>query len=342
MKDINILVTVPNSDVKDTFLPESVREMLEQLGNVRYNDLNRQYTEDELKEALKDRDIAVIGWGCPRIAGDVIAGNDRLKLIAHTGGSVADYVDASTYAKGIRVVCGNKLFAKSVAEGTIAYMLSALRYIPDQVYDLKAGNWRSPAYVNDRGLLGKQIGILGVGTIARFLMEMLQPFGCTFLVWDDNYTVDPAYLESVHARQTTLEEVMSSCSIVSLHAALTPKSTGMIGRHELEMLPQGAVFINTARGAIIRQSEMVELLQERTDIFAVLDVFAPEPVDLDSPLRQLKNVYLLPHRGGPTVDYRKTIGETVVKEIEKFLAGERDLEHEIVQTVASRMTAQRH
>lgn len=340
--DINILVTIPKGDVMDTFLPPRVREKLELLGTVRYNEMTRQYTEAELTEALKDCDVVVIGWGAPRIAGDVIANNDRLKLIAHTGGSVADYVDASTYEKGIRVICGNKLFAESVAEGTIAYMLSALRYIPDQVYNIKAGNWKDPAYANDRGLIGKQIGILGVGTIARFLMEMLQPFRCSFLVWDDNYTVDPEYLSSVNARQTTLEEVMSTCSIVTLHAALTPKSTGMIGRRELEMMPHGGLFINTARGAIIRQDEMVELLQEREDLFAVLDVLAGEPLEKDSPLRKLKNVYLMPHRGGPTVDYRATVGETVVAEIGRFLAGNPNLEHEITHNVALRMTAHRH
>ncbi|MBQ8310571.1 MAG: hydroxyacid dehydrogenase, partial [Clostridia bacterium] len=303
---MRILVAMPIGKVRDTFLPPHVCAKLESMGEVTYNEMTRQYTRAELHDAALGKDVVVIGWGVPALTDEVIADNDTLKLIVHTGGSVADYVDASTYAKGIRVVCGNKLFAESVAEGTIAYMLSVLRHIPDQVYDLKNGNWHSPEYAYDEGLLCKRIGILGVGAIARFLMEKLQVFRCSFLVWDDNYTVDPAYLASVNARQTSLEEVLTSCPIVTLHASLTGKSFGMIGRRELEMIPHGGVFINTSRGAIIRQNEMVEVLQERPDLRAMLDVFDPEPLDADSPLRNLKNVYLMPHRAGPTVDFRAT------------------------------------
>lgn len=337
---MKIFVAMPVGEVRDTFLPPHVLSKLESLGEVTYNELSRQLTPEELRKTLVGMDVVVIGWGAPRIAGDVIKDNDTLKLIVHTGGSVADYVDDTTYEKGIRVVCGNKLFAESVAEGTIAYMLSVLRHIPDQVYALKNGEWKLPDCAYDQGLLGKRIGILGVGTIARFLMEKLQPFRCSFLVWDDNYTVDPEYLASVNARQTTLEEVMRSCSIVTLHASLTEKSRGMIGRRELEMMPYGGVFINTARGAIIREAEMVELLCERQDLRAMLDVFEHEPLDRESPLRKLKNVYLMPHRAGPTVDFRATIGETVVGEIASYAKG-LPLEHEIVAAVASRMTAHR-
>ncbi len=334
---MKILVTMPKGNVRDTFLPPHVCGMLEALGEVRYNETERQFTPEELKAALVGMDVVVIGWGAPMIAGDAIAENDTLKLVVHTGGSVADFVDHTTYEKGIRVVCGNKLFAESVAEGTIAYMLSVLRHIPDEVYEMRNGNWHNPDYDYTEGLLGKQIGILGVGTIARFLMEKLQAFRCSFLVWDDNYTVDPDYLASVNARQTSLEEVMRTCKIVSLHASLTDKSRGMIGRRELEMMPKGGIFINTSRGAIIREHEMVELLCERQDLRAMLDVFEHEPLDPESPLRKLKNVYLMPHRAGPTVDFRGAIGETVVREIDNFYKG-LHLEHEIVASVASRMT----
>ena len=334
---MKILVTMPKGTVRDTFLPPHVCSLLESYGEVTYNDTEKQLTQEELKAALVGKEVVVIGWGAPMIAGDAIADNDTLRLVVHTGGSVADYVDASTYEKGIRVVCGNKLFAESVAEGTIAYMLSVLRHIPDQVYDLREGKWHDPAHAFDEGLIGKQIGILGVGAIARFLMEKLRPFRCSFLVWDDNYTVDPDYLASVNARQTSLEEVMTTCKIVTLHASLTEKSRGMIGRRELEMMPKGGLFVNTARGAIIREQEMVELLCEREDLRAMLDVFEHEPLDENSPLRKLKNVYLMPHRAGPTVDHRALIGETVVKEIDNYRKGLL-LEHEIVADVASRMT----
>ena len=130
---------------------------------------------------------------------------------------------------------------------------------------------------------------------------------------------------------------MRTCSIVTLHASLTEKSRGMIGRRELELMPKGGVFINTARGAIIRQKEMEAVLAERPDLRAMLDVYDPEPLEEDNPMRKMENVYLMPHKGGPTVDFRATIGATVVEEIARFLRGE-TLEHEIIKDVASRMT----
>ncbi|MBQ9798078.1 MAG: hydroxyacid dehydrogenase [Clostridia bacterium] len=333
---MKIVVTIPQGEVMDTFLSADTRKRLESLGTVVYNESTAQYTPDEVRELLRDAQVVVTGWGTPKLTGELLADNDSLRLIVHTGGSVADLVDEGTYAKGIRVLCGNDMFAESVAEGTIGYMLSALRRIPDDVFTLRNGGWKNG--VVTRGLLGKQIGILGVGAIARHLMRMLQPFHCSFLVWDANYTVDPDYLASVNAKQVSLEEVLTSCNIISLHASLTPKSHGMIGRREFEMMQPGTVFINSARGAIIRQQEMAEVLRDRPELFAVLDVFEVEPLPTDDLLRTLDNVYLIPHRGGPTVDYREQIGAAVVEDIANWING-KELAHEIGVSAAMRMTS---
>ncbi len=335
---MKIVVTIPQGEVRDTFLPSAVCQKLEALGTVVYNDSTVQYTPEEVKEALRGASVVVTGWGTPKLTGELLADNDSLRLVVHTGGSVADLVDEGTYAKGIRVVCGNDMFAESVAEGTIGYMLSVLRHIPHRVNDLRAGGWNNPALFYDRGLIGKQIGILGVGAIARHLMRMLQPFHCSFLVWDDNYTVDPAYLASVNAKQVSLEEVLTNCGIITLHASLTPKSRGMIGKREFELMQENAIFINTSRGAIIRQDEMTEALTSRPDINALLDVFETEPLDVADPLRKLDNVYLIPHKAGPTVDLRAYIGAEVVADIERFINGE-EMKNEIGVAAAMRMTS---
>ncbi|MBQ9784085.1 MAG: hydroxyacid dehydrogenase [Clostridia bacterium] len=335
---MKILVTIPEGLVRDTFLPPDVQSAFAEMGEVVYNTLGRQYTQTELKAALGGVDVVVTGWGTPGITGDVLDGCDSLKLVAHTGGSVADLVDVTTYEKGITVICGNKMFAESVAEGTIAYMMSMLRHIPDYVYSIRNGGWSRGQIEWTDGLFGRTIGILGVGAIARNVMEMLKPFRCKFLVWDDNYTVDPDYLAGVNARQTTLDEVLTSCSIVSLHASMTPASFGLIGKREFMMMQQNALFINTARGAIVRQNEMIEALQERPDLRAVLDVFEVEPVELDSPLRSMQNVYLMPHMAGPTTDHRAAIGRAILADIRSFAEGG-ELKHEIGCAAASRMTS---
>ncbi len=337
---MNILITIPEGAVRDTFLPAPVLEALRQIGSVRMNDLGRQYTGEELKKAVSDAEIAVTGWGTPALRGETIEGNGTLRLIVHTGGSVADLVGADTYEKGIRVLSGNRLYAESVAEGTIAYMLAALRHIPDETAVIKNGGWKNAAFEYNEALLGREVGILGVGTIARDLMQMLRAFRCTFRVWD-NYRVDPAFLASVHAEQCSMEEVLSSCRIVSIHAALNDSTRGMIGKQELSLLPEGALLVNTSRGAILREAELTELLEERPDLHAVLDVFEKEPLPADSRLRKLPNVYLMPHRAGPTVDYRAVIGKALAEDILHFTRGE-EMTHEIPWEAAARMTTQKH
>lgn len=335
---MKILITIPAGGVRNTFVPADVQAALAEMGEVVYNELGRQYTREEIKAALGGVDVAVTGWGTPGITGDVLDNCDSLKIIAHTGGSVADLVDSTTYEKGITVICGNKLFAESVAEGTIAYMTSMMRRIPEYVQELRGDGWQLPYGNHTEGLFDRTIGILGVGAIARNLMEMLKPFRCKFLVWDDNYTVDPAYLASVNARQTSLEEVLTSCSIVSLHASMTASSHGLLGKREFMMMQQGALFINTARGAIVREDEMIEAFRARPDLRAVLDVFVKEPVDTDSPLRKMPNVYLMPHMAGPTIDRRPAIGRALLADIRSFFAGG-ELVHAIGSAAASRMTS---
>ena len=336
----NVLVTLYDGDIKDTFLPREVLDYLEENFNVKYNTLGRNFKPEELKENLKDIDLVLTGWGVPSFGDDMLEGNDRLKMIASTGGSVADIVDAGVYAKGIKVCSGNYYYAESVAEGTVAYIMSALRSIPSHVQNIRNGGWKDPVLLdNAEGILDREIGIISCGAISKGVMELLKPFRCSFKVYS-NHPIDPEYLASVNAKQVSLDELLKTCHIISLHSALNDKTRGSFGREEFEMMQEDAIFINTARGAIIREEEMIEVLKARPKMRAVLDVFCKEPMTPDNPLRTLPNVYCIPHRGGPTIDRRKYIGMAMARELVHFVNGE-PLEHEIAADVASRMTKQK-
>ena len=336
----NVLVTIPDGQPKETFLTPDVREYLDEHFNVRYNPLGRNYTQEELKEELKDIDFAISGWGTPSFGDDVLDGNDRFKMIAHTGGSVADFVDDGVYAKGVKVCSGNYYYAESVAEGTVAYIMSALRSIPSHVQNIRNGGWKDPVLLdNAEGILDREIGIISCGAISKGVMELLKPFRCSFKVYS-NHPIDPEYLASVNAKQVPLDELLKTCHIISLHSALNDKTRGSFGREEFEMMQEDAIFINTARGAIIREAEMIEVIKERPKMRFVLDVFEREPMLPDNELRNLPNVYCIPHMGGPTTDRRRYIGMAMAKEIVRFINGE-PLQHEISPDVASRMTRQK-
>lgn len=138
---------------------------LEALGTVEWNEGCEQFSQEELCERIAGKDICVTGWGSPLFDEKVLAHADRLKLIAHTGGSVKPIVTDAVYERGIRVVSGNRVFAESVAEGVIAYALAALRDIPYYSAQVKAGFWR-PKFEN-RGLLDRSVGIVGYGMTAE-------------------------------------------------------------------------------------------------------------------------------------------------------------------------------
>lgn len=328
-------VTIPAGTVRDEFLTNVTMALLDENFEVSKNELGRNYTSEEMLDAVKDAEVVITGWGTPSFIGAPDEKIKSLKLIAHTAGSVAALVDESIYQRGVRVVSGNELFAESVAEGTIAYMLSMLRKIPDDINGMRDGVlWKHESGIVTRGIIGRDIGIVGFGMITRHLLKMLKPFHPKIKIFS-RYPIDEEFLKEYGATSASIEEVFSS-SVVTLHSSLTPSSVGMVGKKLLSLMPKGAVFINTARGAIVNEKELIEVLAEGS-IYAVLDVFEKEPLDMNSPLRKMPNVYVLPHMAGPTHDRRCHIGLAVAEDAVRFANGE-PLRYELSGEYAKRMT----
>ena len=335
---MKVFVSVPqNSRVMDRFFKKQTIEYLAERFEVVYSPLDRQLKAEEIAEYAGDADVIMTGWGHPMMDGKAME-NTSIKLIAHTGGSVADYVNDEVYESGVRVISGNELYAESVAEGALAYMLAALRKIPDYTGEVRKGGWRLPGPDMSQGILDQTIGIIGVGAISRHLIKMLKPFRVKLKLYS-GYPIDETFLRKNNAVQASLEEIFATCRIVSLHSALNDRTRGMIGKEHFDLLQDGAVFVNTARGAIIREEEMMEALKEKR-FHAVLDVFCIEPLEEDSPLRTMENVYCMPHMGGPTADRTPMITMRLTDEIVRFSKGE-PLQYEISNEYAKRMTKQR-
>lgn len=330
---MNVFVSLPkNGEVMNTFLTENVREYLESNFNVGYWGEERQPTKEEFSSAIRGYNAVITGWAHPSINFDMVKGSG-LKLIAHTGGTVANLVNLDLYDNGIRVISGNKLYGESVAEGTLAYILSGLRRLPYYAQRVRNGEWRTPDDIWE-GLLDRTVGIVGFGTISKILIEMLQTFRVKIKLYSA-YPVDKNFLEKNNAEQTTLEKTMS-CKVVSVHSALNEHTRGMIGKKEFDCLPEGALFVNTSRGRVIVENELIEELKKNR-FNAVLDVYNNEPLPDDSPLRILENVWCIPHMAGPTLDRRPMIAKGVAENIRKFADG-KTMELEISKEYVKRMT----
>ena len=316
-EQIKILVSIPDGEVRDSFFSEEQRVRLERLGCVEWNANAEQYGEEELAEKLRGVDICISGWGNTPFHEKTLKYADKLKLIAHIGGSVRPMVGDAAFERGIRVCSGNRVFAESVAEGVLAYMLCSLRRIGEYEARMAAGEW--PSLIGTRGLLGRSVGLVGYGMIAEYLVKFLKPFGCRIMVSSRHISAEELAEAGIEA--AAAEEIFRTCDIISLHSSLTARTKHSIGADLLNSMKDGALLVNTARGALMHEEALVSVLKERP-VWAALDVFETEPLPMDSPLRECERVLLMPHAAGPTADRRYVVTSHVLDDIGRFLNGE--------------------
>lgn len=334
MNKMRVLVTIPCGPVRDSFIPPRLCQRLETETHVRWNELDRNYTADELAAALGDAQVCITGWGSPRFTEEVLQKAPDLRVIAHTGGTVASLVDAAAYERGIRVLSGNEIYAQSVGEGVICYILTALRDIPKYAGMVQREGWSQPGWYNE-GLLGQRVGLVGFGAVARYTAQMLQPFQVELLICSGHLTDEEA--ARYGGRKASIEEIFSTCKVVSLHMAATPQTYHQVDRRLLDMLEDGALLVNTARGSVIDESALAEAL--RSGRFkAILDVYEQEPLPSSSPLRGLENAILIPHMGGPTIDRRPVVTAGLLDETLRILEQGGPSWLEIDQKAALHMT----
>ncbi len=206
-----------------------------------------------------------------------------------------------------------------MAEFCLGKILMAPKRALWAAQDNKKGDWREGIeyFSGAFEIYGQKIGIIGASNVGRYLVKLLKNFTCDILLYDPYFSAEQAEELGV-TKVETLEEIFSQCRVVSLNAPSTKQTEGMIQGKHFALLQDGAVFINTARGAIVNEQEMIEELKKERFI-ACLDVTEPEPPAEDSPLRSLPNVVLTPHIAGTVAENMARLGTFVADEIEAFV-----------------------
>lgn len=319
---MDILVTLPD-ELRDSLVTDDVEERLEALGDVHWNETGGQFSEAMLRERIDGIDICVTGWGSPKLTNEIVDAAGDLRLVVHIGGSVAPIASEALYDRGIPVCSAVHEMAPYVAEGILGMLLASLRELPRYDAALGRGDWPQDDD-GDATLFGASVGFVGLGSVGEALLDLLAPFGVEVSVYDP-YVGKDRIVGYDFAELGSLEEVLQNADIVSIHAAKTHETLGLLDAERLGQLPDGALLVNAARGAIVEQEALVEVLRTGR-IAAALDVFEPEPLPADSALRTFDNVLLVPHRAGSPS--RRRIAEAMVEEVERFAADE-PLEHRI-------------
>jgi phosphoglycerate dehydrogenase-like enzyme len=249
---------------------------------------------------------------------------------------VAPVTSKEVWDRGIRVISAFDYFSESTAEGAIAYMLAALRGIPFYTDRLKKARiWHEDGDTTD-GLIYKTVGVVSYGGVGRHIVKKLSAFNVKIKVYD---IVDiPAEdKERYGIEQCSLEELFSTCDIISLHTPYNDNTHHMIDDRLLSLIKKGALFVNTARGAVVDQEALTEHLASG-DFNAALDVYEKEPPQKDCPLFTLPNVIMIPHMAGPTVDMRSYITRELMLEAAGYIDHDKALVHEITKEFALTMS----
>jgi phosphoglycerate dehydrogenase-like enzyme len=277
---------------------------------------------------LAEVDVLVTAWGGPQLTASLLADAPRLKLVLYGAGSVRSIVTPESWARGVRVTTANSAIAASVAEFALAQVLYALKHGWRYVLGARSRGGSLPRATDEPGASGSVIGLMSLGTTGRATARLLGRHDLVLQAYDPY--VDPAVAAALGVRLVSLEELFATSDVVSLHAPVLPETRKVVGFELLRAMKQDATLINTARGALIDEDALIAVLQERPDLFAVLDVTDPEPPSPGSPWFSLPNVVVTPHLAGTLNTERRRQGQLRAEELARFVAGE-PLQHEVFE-----------
>lgn len=311
------LVLLDQEHWDNVYRTEDVEDAMEELVQV-----PRQfYTRDTICAAaaeLAEAEVIFSGWGMVNCDADFLRRAPRLKAIFYAAGSVREIVTDALWDRGIRISSSNPALAAGVAEFTLGQILLSLKSVWPQSNAVR--RLRTYARTSFPGIYGSTVGLISVGTIARHLIALLRPFHVKIIAYDPFLSCEQA--QALGLTLCSLEEVMARGDVVSLHTPWLPETEHLIRGRHLELMRPGTTFINTARGAVVHQDELIDVFSRRPDLFALLDVTYPEPPPSNSPIYDLPNVLITPHIAGALGSECRRLGMMAVDECRRYLYGE--------------------
>ncbi len=275
---------------------------------------------------LRGVEVLLAGWGLPTLDAELLEHAPRLRLVLYGGGSTRPFVTPELWRRGVRVVTARAANSLPVADFTLGVILFSLKHGWRLMGQTRIGWEPYPPAALMPGGYGSTVGLLSLGSVGRLVRQRLRPFDLTVLACDPALT--PGEATGLDVRPVGLEDLFAGSDVVSVHTPLLDSTIGLVTGELITSMPNGATFINTARGAVVRERELIEALEARPDLQAVLDVTEHEPLAADSKLRHLPNVVLTPHIAGAMGRERRRLGRLLISELKRYLAGE-PLEWEI-------------
>ena len=326
MHDKPKILIALRSTLFDLLFADEQQSRLRGLGEVTMPAPEGNLSEAQLTALIAGHDIVITSWGTPPFSDAVLGAADRLKLIAHSAGSIKLLLPPPAFASGRRVTHVAYSMSIPVAETTLALILLCLRNYHKIDRKFKNDGWAAArAFPPGGELAGSRVGVIGAGYTGRAVIRRLLAMDAEVWLCDPYVSEEDA--AEMGLRKAALEPLMRACPIVTLQAPATAETYRMIGAEQLSWLRDGAIFINTARAHLVDEAALLAELQTGR-ISAALDVFDQEPLPDDSPFRKLDNLIITPHIAAVTDQAYKRQGEITVDEVSRFLS-EGELRYEV-------------
>ena len=270
-------------------------------------------------EILAEADIIFSGWGMPVMDEALLAAAPNLKIVFYGAGSIKQIVTEAFWQRNIPIVSAYAGNAIPTAEFALTQI----------IYSLKRGwhysRWIDregcyPEVIDVPGAYDTTVGLVSLGMVGRHVRRLLQAFDVRVIAYDPYLTDEDAARFKVE--RCSLEDLFRRADVVSLHTPWLKETENMITGAHLASMKPNSTLVNTSRGAIIREHEMIDVLRQRPDLFAVLDVTHPEPPESGSLLYTLPNVVLTPHLAGSRELECRRMGKIIVEELQRWLNNE--------------------
>jgi len=248
------------------------------------------------RRVLEEAKVLFCSWGMPRMDAEFLESTPNLRAVFYAAGAPHYFLTSEVFDRGIVVSCAQAANAVPVIEFSTSVILLSLKRVWMCMREThRDRSWNKPERTV-AGAYQSTIGLVSLGFIGRGVARALSRHDLRVLAYDP--FISPEEAAKCGAELTSLERVFSESDVVSLHTPLGPSTTGLIDGRLIERMKSRATLVNTARGEVICQTELCEVLRARPDLSAVLDVTDPEPPEVDSPLWDLPNIFLTPHSSG--------------------------------------------
>lgn len=307
-----ILITAP------AYFDEAAVALFQQLGEVTIKEVNHE----ELLQQVSEYDVLAIRVDTT-VDKELINAATKLKVIA-SGTTGVNHIDVE-YAKtkGIEIIFLQGANTIATAEHALALMLSLVRKIPAAHASLVSGAWNRAAFIG-RELYGKKLGVVGFGRIGRDIAKIASHFGMQILAYDP-YLPENVFTEHNATKMISLQAIFSEADIITLHVLLTEETRNLVNNELFKLMKPTSVLINCSRGEIVSEEDLIDALKDKKIAGAALDVFAQEPLSIDSQLihyaQQHHNIILTPHIAGSTTEAIRDAGLFVAKKTQEYFAG---------------------